>query len=128
MGQILFDPVSGLDKVQTISIVFFNTCSYGKHIRIKNNIFGRKANLVNQNIIAALTNLLATFKVIGLTLLIKGHYHNCRTMLLTQSSALYKFLFAFFKADGVHHSLTLNAFKSSLDYLPFGGIHHNGYS
>ena len=59
MGQVLFNPTAGLNKVQTIAVVLFNTSSHGKDIGVKNNIFRRKANLINQNIVAALGDLLA---------------------------------------------------------------------
>ncbi len=110
MRQVLFYPARGLDKVQTIAIVFFNTGCNRKYIGVKDNIFCGKAHLIDQNIVAALANLFATLKGIRLTLFIKRHYHNCGTMLLAQCGSLNKLWLAFFKADGVYDRLTLYAF------------------
>ena len=124
----MFYPARGLDKVQPIAVMLFNTGCNCKHVGIKNNIFCGKAHLIDQNIVAALANLFATLKVIRLTLLIKRHYHNCGTMLLAQSSSLNKLWLAFLKADGVYDRLTLYTFKTRFDHLPFGGIDHNRHS
>ena len=110
MGQVLFYPARGLDKVQTIAVMLFNTGCNRKYIGVKNNIFCGKADLIDQNIIAALTNLFAPLKVVRLTLFIKRHHHNCGTMLLAQSGSLNKLWLAFFKADGVYDRLTLYTF------------------
>ena len=128
MGQVLFDPTAGLNKVQAIAVVLLNTSSHRKHIGVKDNIFRREANLINQNIIAALGDLLSALQVICLAIFIKGHHHNGGTVLFAQLGFFNKLLSAFFKANGVNHRLTLDAFKPSFDHLPFGGVHHNGHT
>ena len=128
MGQVLFNPTAGLNKVQTITVVLLNTSSHRKHIGVKDNIFRRKANLINQNIVAALRDFLASLQIIRLAIFIKGHHHNGGTVLFAQLGFFNKLLSAFFKANGVNHRLALDAFKPSFDHLPFGGIHHNGHT
>ena len=80
MGQVLFNPTTGFNKVQAIAIVLFNTRGHCKYIRIKDNIFRREANHIDQHVVATLTDLLTALKVIGLTIFVKGHHHNSRTM------------------------------------------------
>ena len=45
----------------------------GEYIRVKNNVLGRKANFVDQNIVAALTDIRFAFKSVCLAVFVKGH-------------------------------------------------------
>ncbi len=79
--QVLLDPPSSLNKVHTIVVVFFNTCRYRKDIRVKNNIFRRKANFIDQHIIRSFTDFFLALNRIGLTFFIKSHNNDSRTIL-----------------------------------------------
>ena len=128
MGKVLLDPTSGLDKVQAIAIVLFDTRCYSEYIGIENYILSGETDAIHQNIVAALTYLFTAFEIVCLTLLIKRHNHNSRAILLAQGSSFNKLLLTLFEANGVHHRFTLNTFKPSFDHLPFRGIDHNRHA
>ena len=128
MGQIVFNPAASLNKVQTIAIVLFNAGGYCKAIGVKDNIFSREANIIDQHVVTALAYLLAALNVIGLTIFIKGHHHNRSTVLFTQLGFFDKLRFAFFKANGIDHRLTLNTFQASFNHFPFRGVDHNRHA
>ena len=57
-----------------------NAGGNGKDIRVKNNVFWRKTDLLSKDFISSLANFdLARFGI-GLALLIKSHYHHCSTI------------------------------------------------
>ena len=45
--QIFFNPASSVNKIDCVVIVLFNARGNRKDIRIKNNIFGWKANFID---------------------------------------------------------------------------------
>ena len=48
VGQVFFNPARGVDKVYGVIIVFFNAGGDCKNIRVKDDIFGRKIQIINQ--------------------------------------------------------------------------------
>ena len=76
MGQMRFDIGTGIDEITAVEGVFFNSGCNGKHIWIKDNVRRRKIQASNQQIIAALTNRLFAFEIIGLAGFIESHHDN----------------------------------------------------
>ena len=56
MRQLAFDVFAGADKVLCVVVMLFDTRSYGKHIRIENNIVRVKTYFINQKTISTLAN------------------------------------------------------------------------
>ena len=78
--QLRLDQTGGFDKRQPIAVVFLDACSHRKNVRIENNIFGREANLLGQNLVGARTDRNLALDAIGLTLLVERHDHHRRTI------------------------------------------------
>src|SRR5690606_9276701 len=79
-GEVLFYPLGGPNKIDSIIIMFFESRSNRQYIRVKNNVLRREANR-NQEIIGSFTDLFPSFERIGLTRLIEGHDHDRRTII-----------------------------------------------
>ena len=62
--------------------MFFDASGDRKDIRIENNIFGRKTNLLNKQFVSTLTNFCFARKGIGLTFFVESH-HDDRSPIAT---------------------------------------------
>ena len=96
MWKFAFDICNGVDEIESIVVVFINTSSNGKDVRVENNIFRRKTHLVDKNMIGATTDFYLTFTSIRLPYFVKGHNDNGSTIATNQFRLMNKFFFAFF--------------------------------
>ena len=88
--QVLLNPPRRFDKVDGIVIMFFDTCSHRKHIRVEDDIVRIKAHLFGKNAISTSAHLNLALVSICLTLLIKSHDYGCRSQALYHSGTFYK--------------------------------------
>ena len=73
-----------------------NTGCNRKDIWVKDDILAREADFIDQDIVAALTNLSFALKGIRLTVFIKRHDDNRRTIAHTELGAFDELIIAFF--------------------------------
>ena len=104
--------------------MFFNTCSNSKDIGIKDDIFRRKPDFIDQQSIRACTDINFALCRVGLTILIKRHYNNCCAILQTKPGVLEKFLFTFLHANRVNNTLTLRTLQTGFNHFPLGTVDH----
>ena len=86
MRQVLANPFGGFNKIDGVMVVIVNAGCDGKHVWIKNIVFGRKSDFFDQQVLGARTNQFVTLKGIGLTFLVKGHHHSGSTVQAAQAS------------------------------------------
>ena len=96
MRQVFLDPAGGLDKIHAVVVVFNDTGSNRKHVRIKDNIGWVKVKLFHQQIIRSFADLGFALKGVGLPLLIKRHDDHRCPVALTQLGFGYKLSLTFF--------------------------------
>ena len=89
--QVFTNPFRGINEIHAIGGVFFDTGRNRKNIRVKNNIFRREADLIDQNFIRTLANFGLALIGIGLTFFIKGHDDNGGTVTAAQLGTLNEF-------------------------------------
>ena len=94
--QVLFNPASGFNEIDRVVVVFFNTSGNCKHVRVKNNVFGREANIIDQHIIRAFTNFTFTCCCVGLSHFVKSHHNNGCTVLAAEAGFFDKLIISFF--------------------------------
>ena len=126
MRQVLADPARRLDEVDAVIVVFFQPGRDRKDIRIEDDVFGRKADLVDQDVVGALADLGLARKRIGLSDLVERHHHDGGAMAARDLGLVDEFLHAFLHRDRVHHRLALNAFQAGFDHGEFRGVDHHG--
>jgi len=83
-----------LDEVDTVIVVFFQPGRDSEDIRIEDDIFGREADLVDQDVISALADFGLARERIGLADLVERHHHDggaiaARNQLIGQRQALF---------------------------------------
>ena len=123
----MFDLTRGFDKIQAVIIVFINAGRNSENIWVENNVFGREANLFDEDFIGALADFDFSGFGVCLAFFIERHDDNRRTITTHQFGVLDKGFLAFFQRDGINHAFTLDTFQSRFQNIPFGRIQHDGY-
>ena len=122
--QVGFDPARGVDEVNRVVVVLLHAGGNGEDIRIEDDVFGRKANLVDQYPVGALADADLVLVSRGLALLVESHHHHRRAIFENGGGVLAKLFFAFFQRNRIDDALALQALQPRLDDLPFRGVHH----
>ncbi len=73
VGQVLFDPARGVDEVDGVVVVLLHAGGDGEDVGIEDDVFGREADLVDEDAVGALADADAVFEGGGLALLVEGH-------------------------------------------------------
>ena len=123
--QVVLDPAHRLDEINGVVVVLFNAGGNGKDIRVKNDVFGREADFIDQHTISAFANLFFARAGVGLAFFVKSHDHGRRAVAFHQFGLLFERLDALFHADGVDDGLALHAAQTRFDDFPFGRIDHH---
>ncbi len=84
MRQRCLDLACRLDKIETVSCVFFDTSRDRKNIRVENDVGGVEAQLFGENPVRTLANTNLAFHRIGLPVFVESHYDNCSTVVPDQ--------------------------------------------
>ena len=122
--QVRLDPSRRIDKVDRVVVVLFHACGNGQDIRIEDDVFGRKSDLVHKDLVGPLANANLVFETRGLPLLIKRHHHSGRAILQHRRRVLAKFRFAFFQRNRIHDALALQALQPGLQHGPIRRVDH----
>ena len=109
-GKVFLNPTGSFDEVHRIVVMLFDTRSYGKHIRIENNIVRVKTYFINQKTISTLANFYFTRSSVSLSFFIKSHYYGRSSVLLDNPGVFKEFVFAFFQRNRVNDRFPLKAF------------------
>jgi len=128
MGQVFFNASGGVDEIQAVIVMLFDTGRHGKNVRIKDDVFRWETNFFRQNLIRPFTNFKFTFFGIRLTGFIKGHHHSGGTITPDQLCLFNELFFALFQGDGIDHPFTLNTFQAGFDHRPFGTVDHHRHA
>jgi hypothetical protein len=127
-GQVLADPFDGRQVVDAVASVLLEPGCDGENVGIENDVFGREAGFLREQVVAALTYGLTPFQRVGLPLFVEGHHDRGSAVLAHQSRLAQKLCFALFQADGVDDALALDALQAGLDHAPLGGVDHDRHA
>jgi hypothetical protein len=118
--QVLFDPAGGVDEVESVVVVLFESGGDSEDVGVEDDVFGREVDLVDEDAVGALAD--ADFFVVGggLALLVKGHDNGSGAVLLDFEGAFFELFLAFLEGDGVDDAFALEALEAGLDDFPFG--------
>ena len=108
--------------------MLFNAGGNGKYVRVKNNVFRRKAQFVNQDAVGTFTNFNFALIGVGLAFFVKRHYDCSGAIALEQFGLLLKNVHPFFHRDGIDDALALNAAQTGFDHAPLGAVDHDGHT
>gem|GEM_PF-4809172 len=126
--QVLLDPARRFDEVDGIVVVLFDAGSDREDVRIKNDVFRGKADLVHQEVVAALADLGFALERVCLALFVESHDHGGRAVAPDQLGMVRELFFAFLERDRVDDRLALHALQTGLDHLPLGRVDHDRHA
>ena len=124
--QVGLDPARGVDEVDGVVVVLLHAGGDGEDVGVEDDVFGREADLVDEDAVGALADADLVFVGGGLALLVEGHHDHGRAVLQHRGGVLAELLFAFLERDGVDDALALQALQAGFDDLPLGGVDHEG--
>ena len=125
---MLFDPRARLDEIPRVVVVLFDAGRNREDVRVEDDVFRRKANLFDKNVVGTFANVDLPLERIRLTLLIERHDNYSGAVQPTTTRLLDEFRFAFLQADRIDDGLTLNAPQARFDDVPFARVDHHRYA
>ena len=117
--QVLANPARGFDKVHRVVIVLVDPRCDRENVRVENNVFGREANLLGEDLVSAGTDFDFTRFGIGLTFFIERHHDHGCPVTAHQFGLLDEFVLAFFHGNRVDNAFALDALQTRFDDFPF---------
>ncbi len=126
--QVLLDPACGVDEIDRVVVVLFNARGNGKDVRVKDDVFGREVELIDQHAVGALADLNLALIGVGLAFFVKGHDHGRRAITLEQLGLFLEGRQAFLHRDRIDDALALYAAQAGFDHAPLGAVDHDGYA
>ena len=94
----LADLARGFDEVHAVAVVLLDAGGDREDVRIEDDVFGREADLLHQQLVAALADLDLALERIRLALLVEGHDHHGRAIGLHLARMREERLLAFLRA------------------------------
>ena len=125
VGQVVANIGAGVDEIDGVVVVLFDTGGNGEDVRVKNDVFRREADIVDQDVVGALADFSLALLGVGLAVFIERHHHHGGAIAFAQFGVMDELLHAFLHADGVDDTLALNALEAGFDHFPFGGVDHD---
>lgn len=107
VGQVVADIGTGLDEVDGVVVVLFDTGGDGEDVRVEDDVFWREAHFVDQDVIAALADFLLARGSVGLADFVESHDHHGSAIALAQAGVVLELLDAFLHGNGVDDALAL---------------------
>ena len=125
--EIRLDPARGVDEVDRVVVVLLHAGGDGEDVRIEDDVFGREADLVDEDAVGALADADLVLVGRGLALLVERHHDDRGAVLEDRVRVLAEDVFAFLQRDRVDDALALQAFEAGFDDLPLRGVDHEGH-
>ena len=124
-GQVGADPLRSANEVERIIVVLAHAGSYGKHVRVEDDVERVHAHLLREQTICTLGYLDASLVCGSLSLLVETHHHDRGTVAHHVAGMTEEHLLAFLQRDRVDYRLALHTLQSGGDNVPFGRVDHH---
>ena len=105
--------------------MLFHSGGDGQNVRIKDDVFGGKADFVDQNIVGSFADSNFVVGLNRLSFFIKSHHDCGRAVSPNKFRTFDEFFFAFLETNRVDDRFTLDGPQSGLDDGPFGTVDHD---
>ena len=105
--------------------MLLHTGSYGKYVRVEDDIERIHAQFIHQKMISTLCYLDTALESGCLTYLIKTHHNDCCTIAQHIAGMRKEHFLALLQTDGIDNTLALAALQASHDDIPFGRVDHH---
>ncbi len=124
-GTFLLDATDGIDEIDGVVVVFFDAGRDGQNIRIEDDVFGRKTDFIDQQIVGSFADTNFVVFVGGLSLFVERHHDGRGTILANQAGATEERFFAIFQRDRVDDRFALRVAKARFDDFPLAAVDHH---
>ncbi|MNS95288.1 hypothetical protein D3C72_1295400 [compost metagenome] len=101
---------------------------HGEDIGVEDDVLGREADLVDQDVVGAGADLDLARGGVGLAHLVEGHDHDGGAVAHAFHGVLAEGGLALLHRDRVDDRLALNALQARLDDLPLGAVDHHRHT
>ncbi len=128
VGQLLADFARGLDEIDAVMIVLLDAGRDREHIGIEDDVLGREADLLGQDLVSARADLDLACEGVGLALFVEGHDHGRRAVAAHDLGLFDEFGLALLHRNRIDRRLALKAFQAGLDHFEFRGIDHHRHA
>jgi len=117
-GEVFFDPAGGVDEVEGVVVMLFDSGGDGEDVGVEDDVFGREADFVDEDVVGAFAD--AAFVIVGggLALFIEGHDDGGGPVIKDVAGVFFKGFFAFFEGDGVDDAFALRSRNLAIMTLP----------
>ncbi len=126
--QLVADVGTGVDEIDGVVVVLFDTGGDREDVRVEDNVFRREADFIHQDVVGAFADFFLARFGVGLAGLVERHHHHRRAVALAQPGVVNELLHAFLHADGVDDALALDALQAGFDHFPLGGVDHDRHA
>ncbi len=126
--QLRLDAARGVDISASVVVMVLNAGGHRKDVGIEDDVLGREADPLGQEIVGALADGELPLRRLGLALLVEGHHHHGGAVAAHFAGVLEKRPLPFLHADRVDDRLALHAFEPRLDHRPFRGVDHDRHA
>ncbi|MNJ38566.1 hypothetical protein D3C77_334150 [compost metagenome] len=128
VGQGGLDDPDRLDEVDGVVVVLLDPRRHGEDVGVEDDVLGREADLVDEDVVGAGADLDLARGGVGLAHLVKGHDHHGGAVAQALDGVVAEGVFALLHRDRVDDRLALNALQARLDHLPFGAVDHDRHT
>ena len=128
MRQVRLDPARRLDEIDAVIVVLLHAGGDGEDVRIEDDVLGRKADRVHQNVVGALADRRLALERVGLALFVEGHHHHGGAVAAHDLGVLDEGGLALLHGNRIHHRLALQAFQPGLDHREFRRVDHHRHA
>ena len=122
---LFLDSFCSFKKVDRVVVMFFHARGDGQNVRVKDNVFGRESNFINQDVVGFFANGNLVIRFHRLPCFVERHNDYCGAVAANQSGFAFKLLKVVFHRDRVDDRLALNISQSGFDDLPLGAVDHD---
>ena len=114
-GQVRPDPARRLDEVDAVVVVLLDAGRDREDVRIEDDVLGREADLLRQDLVGARADLGLALERVGLALLVERHHDDRGAVAAHDLRVLDELFLAFLHRDRIDDRLALHAFQAGLD-------------
>ena len=124
----LLDLARRLDEVDAVVVVLLDAGGDGEDVGVEDDVLGREADLVHQDVVGAGADLDLALLGVGLALLVERHDHDRGAVAAHLAGVRDEGLDALLHGDRVHDRLAGDAFQAGLDHAPLGAVDHDRHA
>ena len=126
--KMLLDPGGGADEIDRVVRMLFYAGRDCEHVGIDDDVLGRKADLVDEQVVCTASDFDAPLVGVGLTLLVEAH-HDRRGAVASDELRLAQELgFALLHRDRIDDGLALHALEAGFDNVPSRRVDHHRHA